>query len=71
MTLERFIEHQRKAIAANFKGRNDVVFTSSARTKQLKSQRRETIRRFVWQLRLATNPVTSDFVADKVKFSIG
>jgi hypothetical protein len=70
MTLEKFIEHQKKAIASNFKMRN-VSATSPPRMKQIKAQRRNSIRGFISQLRLATNPSTSSTVADKVSFAIG
>lgn len=70
MTLQRFIEHQKKAIAANFKIRN-VSAASPARMKQIKAQRRNTIRCFIQHLKLATNPATSELVAQRIKFAIG
>jgi hypothetical protein len=70
MTLQKFIEHQKKAIVANFKIRN-VSVASPARMKQVKSQRRNSIRGFISKLRLATNPSTSAIIADKVSFEIG
>jgi hypothetical protein len=70
MTLQKFIEHQKKAIAANFKMRN-ILAASPARMKQIKAQRRNSIRGFISQLRLATNPSTRATVADKVSFEIG
>ncbi|RZD19713.1 hypothetical protein [Pseudoalteromonas sp. MEBiC 03485] len=70
MTLERFIEHQKKAISANFKIRN-VSVASPARMKLIKEQRRSTVRRYIYQLRLATNPKTAELVANQVKHKIG
>jgi hypothetical protein len=70
MTLDKFIEHQKNAIKANFKVRN-VSASSSNQMKKIKAQRRNSIRRFILQLRLSTNPSTSSIVSDKVSFAIG
>lgn len=70
MTLNKFIVHQEKAIVANFKMRNTSV-CSTTRMKQIKAQRRKTIRCFIQYLRLATNPATSELVAQRIKFAIG
>ena len=70
MTIDKFIEHQKNAITANFKVRN-VSASSSNQMKKIKAQRRNSIRRFILQLRLSTNPSTSSIVSDKVSFAIG
>lgn len=70
MTLSEFITHLKKAITTNYKCRN-VSVASAARMKQIKSQRRATIRNFILQLRLATNDDTKEFVTQKVNWLIG
>jgi len=70
MTLDRFIEHQKKAIIANFKMRN-VSVASPTRMKLIKAQRRDTVRRYIYQLKLAVNPKTAELVASQIKHIIG
>lgn len=73
MTLVQFIDSRVKAINANFKYRNDSVFIGVAakkRNAQLRAQRRETIRRFIRELRAAKDPSLSHLVAKEVAWII-
>ena len=70
MMLHEFIEHQKRAITANFKMRN-VSVASPVRMKQIKAQRRKTIRTFIIYLKLATSSATRNTVSELVRFDIG
>jgi hypothetical protein len=70
MTLQQFIEHNQKAIRANFKMRNQSV-ASPKRMRQIKAQRRKTVRRFIAQLRVSLDPLTREAVAKETAFMTG
>ena len=70
MTLDQYIGRCQQAIRGNFKARNVRVFGSTPRQKRLRKLRGDEIRRWIFELRLARNPATSEAVAAQVRWLI-
>lgn len=66
MTLEDWISVCSNTIAANFKNRNVRVFSNVNRQRRQQGIRRDEIRRWIKELRLAKDPQTSPAVTERV-----
>lgn len=70
MTLEQYIHICKTAIAANLRTRNTRVFDNAVRQCRLAQNRRQLIRRWIAQLRLATDPITAPSIAERVRWQV-
>jgi len=70
MTLGQYIARCKLAVHTNFKARNVRVFGTDLRQKRIKVERCNEIRRWVSELRLATNSVSAPLVAERVRWSV-
>jgi hypothetical protein len=70
MTLDQWTSCCAKAIKANFRSRNTNVLSDVSRHQQIVRARRNTIRRWIAELRYATNPETAQIAARNVVWSI-
>lgn len=76
MELDEFIASRQKAIVSNFAIRNvrvtscvhELPIRNDGRWAMIKSQRRQTVRRLIAELRLAINPRTKEAIAERVKW---
>ena len=67
MTLDKFKQNCELAIRANFAFRNQFTFSNPERQSKTQRQRRNSIRTFVANLRMARDPATSAAVAHAVR----
>ena len=70
MTLDQWRVCCESAIRSHFQMRNIRVFQDQARHERLIGARRSGIRHWVKELRLATNPATAQFIADRVRMAV-
>lgn len=70
MSLDQWISSCSKAAAANFKCRNVKVFSDVARHQQIVHKRRNEVRHWITEMRLATNPATAQIIAQRVFWQV-
>lgn len=70
MTLNQWILICEKAIQSNFNTRNVRVFSYDPRHLRILHTRRNNVRRWIINLRLAKNPSTAKMVADSILWHV-
>jgi hypothetical protein len=70
MTLQQYVNICERAIAANFRCRNNRVFSNELRHQRILLSRRNQVRGWIKELKMATDPATSDQVAAKVFWQV-
>lgn len=73
MTLERFINIYKRKILLNFAIRNQSPYGKDLNIyrDQWKARKRESIRKAIKYVRLASDPVTADAVREIIAFRVG
>ena len=69
MTLDTFINTQRRKIARNFALRNQTGL-SGLHHRKAQQQHRKAIRHTIKSVRLAQNPGTQGFIQDQIKWIV-
>ena len=69
MTVEQFVKSRIMTIRANFAMRNSRV-VSPHRMTRIKAQRRENIRRYIAELRVAKNPENHQQLSEHLRFLV-
>lgn len=70
MTLDQWTMRCALAVHANFRARNVRVFSDHARHQCCVRMRRDSIRRWISELRLAMDPLTASTIAKNVVWLI-